>query len=122
MLFIQSNSLPLALAAAERTRLVEALAERGRAPFIRSQRRRLFRALAAGVGDAAAVESAARELEREAESHATERGPFVPGELFLADDCVLALLFEDGAGGGLCASVVYNVETVRPLARLEDFC
>ncbi|HEX5707710.1 MAG TPA: hypothetical protein VFX96_10475 [Pyrinomonadaceae bacterium] len=124
MLFIQSNSLDFPVGARARLRLLDALAERGHAPLILSSRRRLFRTLAAGAGDSAAVEAAARELERALGSRhgADGEADATPGELFCAGDCVLALLFRDDAEGGLSASVVYSVETAAPLARLEQFC
>ena len=112
MLFIQSNTLALSLGEGERLRLLEALAEKGLKPLIRSTRRHIFGALAV---DAA-------ELERLCVEHAAAVGKraYTPGELFGGGDCLLALVF--GEGGETAASVVYSIQTAEPLARLERFC
>jgi hypothetical protein len=50
-------------------------------------------------------------------------GAYAPGDLFCDGDCVLALVFGEGdAGASLTASVVYDLDTAEPLARLERFC
>ncbi|HWS55821.1 MAG TPA: hypothetical protein VN228_16900 [Pyrinomonadaceae bacterium] len=124
MLFIQSNSLALPLSRGERLRLLEALARRGPAPLIRTTRGRLFQTLVSRAGDAALVSRAAAELERECAARQESEGEaaYTPGDLFFADDCVLTLVFGEGAEGGLRAGVVYNVSTAEPLAKLERFC
>ena len=123
MLFIRSNSLALSLTAGERLRLLDALAERGFTPLIRSARRHLFRALVERAVGAAGVPSAASELERTCAAHrdAGGRGAYAPGDLFCDGDCVFALVFGPGEGI-LTASVVYDLDTAAPLARLERFC
>lgn len=121
MLFIQSNSLALTPDEGERLRLLDALAEKGLKPLLRSTRRRLFRTLAGSPGEA--TEVAAAELERVCAEHAGAqgKGAYTPGELFNGGDCLLALVF--GADGGeTAASVVYDLQTAEPLARLERFC
>jgi hypothetical protein len=124
MLFIQSNSLALSLSRDERLRLLEALARRGPAPFIRTARGRLFQALAAQAGDAAVVSRAAAELERACAARQESEGEvaYTPGDLFFADDCVLTLVFGEGTEGGVRAGVVYNILTSEPLAKLGRFC
>ena len=115
MLFIQSNSLALAPDEGGRLRLLDALAEKGLKPLLRSTRRELFGALG---GNASAAE-----LERACAGRAAAsgKGAYTPGELFGGGDCLLALVF--GAGGGETnACVVYDLNTAEPLARLERFC
>lgn len=119
MLFIQSNSLAHAPDEGGRLRLLDALAERGLKPLIRSTRRQLFRALAGRPDEVS--ELAAAELERACAGHAGARGAYTPGELFNGGDCLLALVF--GADGAeTAASVIYDLRTAEPLARLERFC
>ena len=123
MLFIQSNSLARTLDEGERLRLLDALAARELAPLIRSKRRSCFESLAAGCGDAAFVQQAAVEIEREFVSRReSEGGAYTPGELFCAGDCVLFVVFGAGAEDGVSAGIVYSVETSEPLAKLERFC
>jgi hypothetical protein len=121
MLFIQSNSLALSPDEGGRLRLLDALAGRGLKPLIRSTRRRLFRALAGRPDES--PEAAAAELERACAGHAgaAGKGAYTPGELFGGGDCLLALVFDAG-GGETAASVVYDLNTAEPLARLERFC
>jgi hypothetical protein len=121
MLFIQSNSLALTPGEGERLRLLDALALKGLAPLIRTARRQLFRTLAGGASDER--EAAAVELERVCAERggAGGRVAYTPGELFGGGDCLLALVF--GADGNeTTASVVYDLGTAEPLARLERFC
>jgi hypothetical protein len=117
MLFIQSNSLALSPGEGGRLRLLDVLAGKGLKPLIRSTRRHLFGALA-GRPD----EAVAGELERACAGHAAASGKsaYTPGELFNGGDCLLALVF--GADGETAASVLYDLQTVEPLARLERFC
>jgi hypothetical protein len=114
MLFIQSNSVALSPGEGERLRLLDALAGKGLRPLVRSTRQYVFRTLA---GDASAAE-----LERACAEHARAagRGAYTPGELFGGGDCLLALVF--GEDGETAASVVYDLQTAEPLARLERFC
>ena len=115
MLFIQSNSLALAPDEGGRLRLLDALVERGLKPLLRATRRQLFRTLAG--------EASAAELERLCAGHAGAggKGAYTPGDIFQGGDCLLALVF--GADGGeTTASVVYDLGTAEPLARLERFC
>lgn len=124
MLFIQSNSLALSLDEAERLRLLDALAERGRVPLVRSARRQLFRSLVGHDADGREA-AAASELERVCAAHGGPGGEaaYTPGELFCDGDCVLALVFGTGEEvGGVVAYVVYDLDTAEPLARLERFC
>ena len=120
MLFIQSNTRAVSLAEGERLRLLDALAASGRTPLLRSARRSLFRTLVgAGGGE---TEAAAAELERACavRGGAEGAGAYAPGDLFCDGDCVLALVFGEGdAGGSLTASVVYDLDTAEPLARLS---
>ncbi|HEX8149761.1 MAG TPA: hypothetical protein VF591_21455 [Pyrinomonadaceae bacterium] len=118
MLFIQSNSLALTPDEGVRLRLLDALAGRGHKPLIRSKRRQLFRTLAGRP-----EEAAASELERACAEHAgaAGKGGYTPGELFGGGDCLLALVF-GARGGETAASVVYDLRTAEPLARLERFC
>ncbi|HLL72173.1 MAG TPA: hypothetical protein VK363_12100 [Pyrinomonadaceae bacterium] len=128
MLFIQSNSLALALDEGERLRLLDALAARGLVPLIRSSRRRTFELLLPESADAALVEAAAAEFEREfVARHARERqgggaAAYTPGELFCAGDCVFFLVFGAGAQEGLTTGIVYSIETGEPLTKLDRFC
>src|SRR5205085_3411943 len=117
MLFIQSNSLALSPDEGERLRLLEVLAAKGLKPLVRSTRQYIFRALAAD-----ASEGATAELERLCAEHtrAAGKGAYTPGELFGGDDCLLALVF--GEDGETAASIVYDIQTAEPLARLERFC
>jgi hypothetical protein len=126
MLFIQSNSQALTLAGGERLRLLDALGERGLKPLGRSARRLFFRALAGHAVGEAEVAAAASELEREcaARGGAEVEADYAPGDLFCDGDCVFALVFGRGDGGASAASasVVYDLDTSAPLARLERFC
>jgi len=130
MLFIQSNSLALSLDEGERLRLLDALEARELAPLIRAARRRCFELLAAGVGDAAAVEAAVAEFEREAAAGRGASSPaaagdgaaYTPGEIFCAGDCVLFVVFGAGAAEGLTTGIVYGIETREPLTKLDRFC
>ncbi|HEX6183889.1 MAG TPA: hypothetical protein VFZ44_08275 [Pyrinomonadaceae bacterium] len=125
MLFIQSNTQALSLTDEGRVRLLDALAASGRRPLLRDARRRLFRSLVESAVAGGEVEAAAASLELScaARGGAREGTAYAPGELFCESDCVLALVFNDGeAGGTLAASVVYNLDTAEPLARLERFC
>lgn len=117
MLFLQSKRLPLPLAEGERLRLLDALAAKSFKPLGRTARLAAFRLLLKGL-DEASLASASARLERES----VAEGPGTPGELFCEGDCVLSLVFADGAEGGVEASVVYGVETAEPLAKLERFC
>jgi len=121
MLFIQGNSLALTPREGERLRLLDALDARGWTPLVRSARRGLFRALVAR--EAGKSETAAPELERVCAGRAESGGEaaYAPGDLFCDGDCVLALVFGEGEAG-LSASVVYDLDTASPLARLERFC
>jgi hypothetical protein len=121
MLFIQSNSLALTPDEGERLRLLDALAGKGLKPLLRSTRRQLFRALAGRPAEA--PEAAAAELERACAEHAAAdgKGAYTPGDLFGGGDCLLALVF-GAPGGQTAASVVYDLHTAEPLARLERFC
>ncbi|MCA1622129.1 MAG: hypothetical protein LC795_23230 [Acidobacteria bacterium] len=125
MLFIQSNTRALSLAAGERLRLLDALAAAGRRPLMLGARRRLFRTLVEPAAVGVGVEAAASELERVCAARVGAEGeaPYAPGELFCEADCVLSLVFEGGeAGGSLTASVVYDRDTAEPLPRLQRFC
>lgn len=117
MLFIQSNSLALAPDEGGRLRLLDALAERGLKPLVRSTRRQLFRTLVGPASDLAAeLESLCAER-----AGTSGKGAYTPGELFNGGDCLLALVF--GADvNETAASVVYDLHTAEPLARLERFC
>lgn len=116
MLFIQSNSLALTLGEGERLRLLDALAGKGLKPLLRSTRRQLFGALAAHRDEAAELERACAERASEA-----GKGAYTPGEIFGGGDCLLALVF-GAEGGETAASVLYDLNTAEPLARLERFC
>ena len=126
MLFIQSNSLALRLNEGERLRLLDALAERGLRPLIRSARRRFFLSLVGRTWEDAEARAAADEIERECAAGRAPGevpGAGAPGDLFCDGDCVLALVFGRAAeAGSLTASVVYDLDTAGPLARLERFC
>ncbi len=126
MLFIQSNIQALSLTGVERLRLLDALAASGRGPLVRSARRRFFSALVGRAVDGGEIEAAASELERDCAARGGGVGgeaAYTPGELFCEGDCVLALVFDAGeAGGALAASVIYDLDTAEPLARLERFC
>jgi hypothetical protein len=116
MLFIQSNSLALTPDEGARLRMLDALGEKGLKPLIRSTRRQLFGTLAGRPDEAS-------ELERMCAEHAGAQGKaaYTPGELFGGGDCLLALVF--GADGSETeASIVYDLHTAEPLARLERFC
>src|SRR3712207_3326703 len=118
MLLIQTNSLSLSPDAAERLRLLDALASKGKGPLIRSARRRFFQLLAPKNGPAA------EELERECAANQEAEGgaAYTPGELFCMGDCVMTLVFGQGAEGAVQAGVIYDVHTAAPLKRLERFC
>lgn len=126
MLFIQSNSQALTLAGGERLRLLDALDERGLRPLGRSARRLFFRTLAGHAVEESEVAAVASALEREcaARGGAEVEADYAPGDLFCDGDCVFALVFGRGDGGGApaAASVVYDLDTSAPLARLERFC
>jgi hypothetical protein len=127
MLFIQSNSLALSMDEGERLDLLDALASGELTPLIRSTRRRSFELLVGGRGDASFAETtaAAAELERRSAAHAESAGgdhAYTPGELFCVGDCVFFIVFGAGAEEGLCAGVIYSVETKEPLRKLESFC
>jgi hypothetical protein len=118
MLLIQTNSLSLSTNAAERLRLLDAMASKGLTPLVRSARRRFFQLLAPRGGPTA------EELEGECAARQESAGgaPYTPGELFCADDCVMSLVFVPGAEGIVQAGVIYDVHTRAPLSRLEHFC
>lgn len=118
MLLIQTNSLSLSPNAAERLRLLDALASKGTRPLIRSARQRFFQLLAPRGGPTA------EEMEGEcaAGQEAAGGAHYTPGELFCAGDCVLSLVFGTGAEDAVKAGVIYDVHTAAPLNRLERFC
>lgn len=129
MLFIQSNSLSVFLEEDARLRLLDALRERGLTPLIRSARRHRFALLVPESGNAALVEAASAEFERECAARRaapgkTETGgePFTPGEIFCTGDCVLYLTFGASASEGLMTGIVYSVDTAEPLTKLDRFC
>lgn len=130
MLFVQSNSLALFLNEGERLRLLDALAARGLTPLIRSSRRRCFELLVSKDGDAAPVEKALAEFERECASQRELMGEskgggspaYTPGEIFCTGDCVLFLVFGAGAEDCLSTGIVYNVDTSEVLTKLDRFC
>ncbi len=123
MLFIRSNNLPVFLDECGRLRLLDALAARELTPLIRSARRRRFELLTASYAGADFAKPD-EELEREcaAARGGAGGGAFTPGELFTAGDCVLFLVFGEGAAEGVCAGIAYNIATTEPLAKLERFC
>ena len=118
MLLIQTNSLSLSPNAAERLRLLDALASKDMRPLIRAARQRFFQLLAPED------DPTAEELEGECagRQEAAGRAPYTPGELFCAGDCMMSLVFGSGAEGIVQASVIYDVHTAAPLNRLERFC
>jgi hypothetical protein len=134
MLFIQSNTLALSLDEGERLRLLDALKARGLTPLIRSARRRCFALLIPEGGDAALVEAAFAEFERERAAERTgasetETGnrntPYTPGEIFCAGDSMLYLTFSSAGAAsspGVTTGIVYSVETTEPLTKLDRFC
>ena len=125
MLFIQSNSQALSLTGVERLRLLDALDERGLRPLGRSARRLFFRSLVGRAFGGEETEAAASELERECAARGGAEGgdAYAPGDLFCDGDCVFALVFgREGVGGSAAASVIYDLDTREPLARLERFC
>ncbi|HEY0101123.1 MAG TPA: hypothetical protein VGB76_19515 [Pyrinomonadaceae bacterium] len=132
MLFIQSNSLSLYLDEGARLRLLDALRERGLTPLIRSARRRCFGLLVPEQEEAARVEAAIAEFEREcvAQHEAANRmktgdaTSYTPGEIFCAGDAVLYLTFGASAASpqGLTTGIVYSIETTEPLTKLDRFC
>ncbi len=124
MLFIQSNNLAFSLTAAERLRLLDALGAQELTPLIQSLRRRSFALLAVELGNAALIEAATAEFERQAIAGHTAQsgGAYSPGELFCTDDCILFLVFGASAVEGMSAGVVYNMGTAEPLLKLEHFC
>jgi hypothetical protein len=124
MLFIQSKNLSLALTEAERLSLLDVLRAQDFIPLIRFARRRCFELLVAGHDDAAFVDSMATELEHQclAEHVARAGEAYTPGELFCLADCILFLVFGADEAAGVSAGVVYRVETLAPLDKLECFC
>ena len=129
MLFIQSNSLALFLNEGERLRLLDALAARGLMPLIRLARRRCFELLVPEDGDAASVETAWAEFERECaaqrELMSESKGgdsAYTPGEIFCTGDCMLFLVFGASAEDKLCTGIIYSVDTAEPLTKLDRFC
>ncbi|HEX8422658.1 MAG TPA: hypothetical protein VF634_04565, partial [Pyrinomonadaceae bacterium] len=130
MLFVQSNNLAFFLEEGARLRLLDALKGRGLTPLIRSSRRRRFALLAPDAGDAARVEAAVAEFERECLSQRealsrTETGganAYTPGEIFCTDDAVLYLTFGASAAQGVTTGIVYDVSTSEPLTKLDRFC
>ena len=121
MLFIQSNSLALTPEEGGRLRLLDALQEKGLKPLLRSTRRQLFRGLAGCPAEAAEAEAAELERACAEQAGATGKGAYTPGELFGGGDCLLALVF-GAPGGETAASVLFDLHTAEPLARLERFC
>lgn len=125
MLFIQSNNLAISLDESERLRLLDALASRVYAPLVRASRRRRFELLVRGSVEEAEVEHAAAELERRCAARRESRpagGAYTPGDLFCASDCAFFIVFGESAGDGMCAGVVYSIETSEPLLKLDRFC
>jgi hypothetical protein len=125
MLFIQSNSQALSPAFGERLRLLDVLDETGLKPLGRSARRLFFRSLVGRGFDEAEVTAAASELEREcvARGGAEAEAAYAPGDLFCDGDCVFVLVFDRGdEDGTAAASIIYDLDTKEPLARLEGFC
>ena len=118
MLLIQTNNLSLSPTAAERLRLLDALASKGLTPLIRSARQRFFQLLAPQRGPTAGELEGDCASRQEAAGHA----PYTPGELFCVGDCVMSLVFVPGAEGVVKAGVIYDVHTAAPLNRLERFC
>jgi hypothetical protein len=129
MLFIQSNSLALFLDERARLRLLDALRERGLTPLIRSSRRHRFALLAPESRDAALLEAAVAEFERECVAqrealNKTETGAraYTPGEIFCTGDSVLYLTFGANEAEGVTTGIVYSIETAEPLTKLDRFC
>lgn len=135
MLFIQGNSLSLFLDEGARLRLLDALKERGLAPLIRASRRRCYELLVHANADAALVEAAVAEFEREcaarrdaaahktgSETATTDTTTYTPGEIFCTGDAVLYLTFGASEADGVTTGIVYSVETTEPLTKLDRFC
>lgn len=124
MLFIRSNNLPTSLSDGERLRLLDTLAARGLNPLIRAARRHFLRSLILHPEDPALAAYESAELEGACASlHESEpRGPYTPGDLFCAGDCVLYLVFGGNDADGLSMGIVYDIETADPLANFERFC
>lgn len=124
MLFIQSNSLPLALTEGERLRLLDHLSAKGFTPLIRSARHHCFELLMQKLSDAASLSSAVKEMERVCVAHQESEGEsaYTPGEIFCMSDCIFSLVFTDSAEQGLSVVMVYSIDTKEPLLRLEYFC
>src|ERR1044072_1232486 len=118
MLLIQTNNLSLSPTAAERLRLLDALASKGLTPLIRSARQRFFQLLAPQRGPTAGELEGDCASRQEAAGHA----PYTPGELFCVGDCVMSLVFVPGAEGVVKAGGIYDVHTAAPLNKLGRFC
>ncbi|HYN85554.1 MAG TPA: hypothetical protein VER32_09885 [Pyrinomonadaceae bacterium] len=119
MLFVETRTAAGSVEPGARTRVLELLQERGYAPLIRGMRLDTFAEALGGEGRAAEFERAMAE-----QTDDPGEPPFVRGDIFLADDQALFLVF-DGEGderGFTRAGLVYGPEEDDPERRLSEFC
>jgi hypothetical protein len=119
VLFIESRLLAYSVVEAIRLRLVDALRAEGFVPVIGSIRRRCFELL-----DVPRADGLAAKLESElTNAPLTEgRAAYLPGEIFCGGDHILFLIFNKLERQAVQAGIVFNIETVNPLQRLDLFC
>src|SRR5437868_13737077 len=123
MLFIESRLLDYAVAEATRLKLLAELPAEAFAPLIGPMRRRCFELLAAASAERGRV-GLADELESESANWQLTmgRGAYTPGELFCGGDHILFLIFSDPGQQVVQAGIIFNIETIEPLRRLDLFC
>lgn len=119
MLFIGSRLLAYSVAEAIRLRLIEALRAEGFSPLIGSMRRRCFELLGPANADQLA---ASLESDLSKRPLTDGQSAYVPGELFCGSDHILFLIFDRLERPEAQAGIVFNLETVNPLQRLDHFC
>src|SRR5947209_1334010 len=119
MLFIESRIADLCVEKSLRTPLLEALQERDLVPLIRSSRLHFFEQALMNAERVKELEQTVTEW-----SNAEGDEPYVRGDIFCFEDFAHFVIFGDGddGGTGLRAGIIYDAETVEPVAKLEAFC
>jgi hypothetical protein len=121
MLSVKSRVSGRRVEAAERTRVLERLQERGFTPLIRTMRLGAFEEALAAGGEPP------KDMERllAAWADAESDAPYVRGDLFFFESHVFFLIFADAAASGdagLRAGVIHAAESDAPERQLESFC
>ena len=124
MLLNASKSLDFSVEGTARHLVLDALRDEQFTPLILTARRRCFELSLGGDARGGLSAREVRELEAQLVARSQEEGsaPYPPGDLFCSNDCIFYLAFQEPAGRGVRAGVVYDSEAVEPLTRFERFC